>query len=319
MSKPKCEGGMGFRDLHIFNLVMLARQSWHLIQEPESLCGAVLKAKYFPNSSILEAVPQPGMSYTWRSILRGLELLKEGIIWRVGDGGSINAWRDPWIPTGSTRRGVMFRGQVLVDKVSELINPILEQWDEELVTDLFGQEDAKEILVIPLRSGMVDHVAWHFEPKGVFSVKSTYRLGVSIREAKSHSDASSSSETQVNTSKWNKLWCMKLPAKVRIFLWRLAHDSLPTRMNIKRKHVDLDTLCPVCRRLDEDGGHTFLKCKFIKQVWRGMDLEETRLGLLSLSSADAVVEAICKLSFEKQVLVDIGLWDWWNTRNKVNA
>ena len=97
---------------------------------------------------------------------------------------------------------------------------------------------------------------------------------------------------------------MKLPAKVRIFLWRLAHDSLPT---IKRKHVDLDTLCPVCRRLDEDGGHIFLKCKFVKQVWRSMNLEEIRLGLLSLSLADAVVEAICKLSSEKQVLVGVVL------------
>jgi hypothetical protein len=38
------------------------------------------------------------MSYTWHSILRGLEVLKEGVVWRVGDGESINAWNDPWIP-----------------------------------------------------------------------------------------------------------------------------------------------------------------------------------------------------------------------------
>jgi hypothetical protein len=44
------------------------------------------------------------MSYTWRSTLRGVELLKEGIIWRDGTGDSMDVWRDPWLPGGSTRR-----------------------------------------------------------------------------------------------------------------------------------------------------------------------------------------------------------------------
>lgn len=279
----------------------------------------MLKAKYFPECSLLEAVPQKGMSHTWRSILRGLDLLKEEIIWRVGSGESINVWSDPWIPRGRTRRPAMFRGQVLVDRVEELINPSTEQWDEELVNDLFGQEDAKEILAIPLRSNMEDKVAWHCDPKGVFTVKSAYRLGVRIREEVSHSDAGPSSASMNSSSRWNKLWSINLPAKVRIFLWRLAHDSLPTRMNIKRKHVQLETLCPVCSRFDEDGGHIFLKCKFVKQVWRGMDLEVVRLNLLTLPSAKAVVEAICQLNSEVQVKVGVLLWDWWTTRNKINA
>jgi hypothetical protein len=44
------------------------------------------------------------MSYTWRSTLRGVELLREGIIWRDGTGDSMDVWRDPWLPGGSTRR-----------------------------------------------------------------------------------------------------------------------------------------------------------------------------------------------------------------------
>jgi hypothetical protein len=37
------------------------------------------------------------MSYTWRSILKGIELLKEGLIMSVGNGASINVWQDPWV------------------------------------------------------------------------------------------------------------------------------------------------------------------------------------------------------------------------------
>jgi hypothetical protein len=45
----KDSGGMGFRDLHCFNLSMLTKQVWRLLSEPESLCARVLRAKYFPH------------------------------------------------------------------------------------------------------------------------------------------------------------------------------------------------------------------------------------------------------------------------------
>ena len=52
---PKNEGGMGFRDFHSFNLAMLAKQGWRLINDPESLCARVLRAKYYPNGDLLKA------------------------------------------------------------------------------------------------------------------------------------------------------------------------------------------------------------------------------------------------------------------------
>jgi hypothetical protein len=39
---PKDEGGMGFHDFYSFNLAMLAKQVWRLIDEPNSLCARVL-------------------------------------------------------------------------------------------------------------------------------------------------------------------------------------------------------------------------------------------------------------------------------------
>lgn len=77
LSKPKRVGGLGFRDLHAFNMAMLAKQGWRLLQNPSSLCAQILQAKYHPGSSILEAMPRKGISYAWHSILKGVQLLKK--------------------------------------------------------------------------------------------------------------------------------------------------------------------------------------------------------------------------------------------------
>ena len=53
LSKPKKDGGLGFRDLHPFNVVVLARQAWRLLQNPTSLCAKVLSARYYLGKSIL--------------------------------------------------------------------------------------------------------------------------------------------------------------------------------------------------------------------------------------------------------------------------
>jgi hypothetical protein len=96
----KEELSLAFCDLHIFNIAMLARQSWRLLKFPDSLCAKVLKAKYFPDCTVLEAMPKQGMSYTWRSILKGLITFERGHRleswkWReyCGLGGSLAAAR----------------------------------------------------------------------------------------------------------------------------------------------------------------------------------------------------------------------------------
>ena len=59
--------------------------------------------------------------------------------------------------------------------VADLIDPAFGQWDETLVRDTFREEDARLILAIPLRDDMEDFRGWHFDHKGVFSVRSTYK------------------------------------------------------------------------------------------------------------------------------------------------
>lgn len=63
--------------------------------------------------------------------------MKKRLIWSVEDSSSINIWLDLWIPDGVTRRPITPRGQMLLTKVSELINPSSGEWDEQLIRDVF--------------------------------------------------------------------------------------------------------------------------------------------------------------------------------------
>jgi hypothetical protein len=162
---------MGFRDLHMFNTMMLAKQCWRLMEQPDSLCARVLHAKYYPDGDLLNSKLKSGSSYTWKSVLYGIQIFNRGCIWRVGDGSQIDIWNDPWIPTSPTRKMYTSKGSIILGKVSDLINPTTMSWDEELIRDIFWSVDATRILEIPITpSSMEDFVAWHFTKTGFFQL-----------------------------------------------------------------------------------------------------------------------------------------------------
>jgi hypothetical protein len=297
LTKSKREGGLGFRDLYGFNLAMLAKQAWRMAIDPDSLCARVLKAKYFQNSSILDAKPVTGLSYSWRSILKGVGLMKEGVIWRVGDGSCINMWTDHWLNREDAMRPITPKGNCVLTKVSELIDPTTGSWDEELVRDIFWEFDVKDILATPIKPEFEDFLAWQPDSKGCFTVKSAYRMYVTRRDG---SQQSSSTETGFE---WKKIWQLECPPKIRQFTWRLAHNSLPLRMNLKHRGIECDTRCVCCGRLDEAGAHLFLKCKEIKKLWIQFGLEKVRERMCACIDAKEMIKEILNLEMDQRVLI----------------
>ncbi|WVZ57425.1 hypothetical protein U9M48_007811 [Paspalum notatum var. saurae] len=289
LTRSKSRGGLGFRDLYTFNIAMLARQAWRILVFPDTLCAQVLKAKYFPGKSILEATARSGVSYTWRSILKGVGLLKEGIIWRIGNGCSVNIWRDPWIPRNYTRKIITPRRGSILHKVADLINPFTDSWDEQLIRDTFWEDDAKFILSMPTNSDTEDFPAWHPDPRGLFSVKSAYALGIRIRDQMKGTDASPSAEN-ANGFDWKKLWRLNVANKVKLFIWQMAQDSLQVKVNIVKRGVNTDTICP-----------------------------EVRICLISQASIQDMLQKVLGYQAELQQKIVLLLWCWWSMRNKVNA
>lgn len=93
---PKGMGVIGCKDLKLFNLSLLRRQLWRLVNHRDSLCYAVLSAKYFPEGDPFHSKRVDKPSYAWTSFYATTKELKGGFGWQVGDGSSININKHQW-------------------------------------------------------------------------------------------------------------------------------------------------------------------------------------------------------------------------------
>lgn len=124
---------MGFRDLRLFNDALLAKQFWRLHCYPTSLLARVMKARYYPSSSVWDAKVGVNSSYAWKSIRGSRSVLDLGVRWKVGDGRSIKLWKDAWL--GGPGSGKLITAPRLLDKepdVSSIIDDIHHFWRFDL-------------------------------------------------------------------------------------------------------------------------------------------------------------------------------------------
>lgn len=97
MTLHKSAGGLGFKNLHDFNLSMLGKQGWRLLKNPQSLASRVYKARYYPKDNFLTSSLGGNSSYIWRSIWEAKSVLKDGIRWCIGSGKDVSILNQPWL------------------------------------------------------------------------------------------------------------------------------------------------------------------------------------------------------------------------------
>lgn len=81
---------MKFKDIRLFNLVLLGRQIWRLLDNKNTLYYRVLAPKYFPDRDPFNPKHIDKPSYAWSSMTSAMKQLALGFGWQVGDGKHIN-------------------------------------------------------------------------------------------------------------------------------------------------------------------------------------------------------------------------------------
>ena len=55
--------------------------------------------------------------------------------------------------------------------------------------------------------------------------------------------------------------------KLKIFLWQLYQNALPSRDTLLRRGLNIDPSCPPCQNDIESLDHIFFECHNAKQAW----------------------------------------------------
>jgi hypothetical protein len=131
-------------------------------------------------------------------------------------------------------------------------------WNIQRVQQYFVQEDVEEILKIqtsPRNDN--DFIACHPEKRGVFTVKSAYRLA--LNASMQHQDiGATSARPDGMRPGWKVIWNCQVPPKVKILAWKICCNAISTQTNLVRRGMATLRLCQVCGMEDEDSFHAFM-------------------------------------------------------------
>ncbi|KAJ8774780.1 hypothetical protein K2173_017226 [Erythroxylum novogranatense] len=163
-------------------------------------------------------------------------------------------------------------------KIQELLALNPTRWDLDLVQEVFCDRDMQLIQSIPLSSRTRPNWwKWRWERKGLYSVKSAYKM---LQDCVSVTDDG-------GCLLWRLLWHLQVPPRVKHFLWRALSNVLPTKLNLYRKKIVDDALCPLCQDAPESTEHALLWCTEVRSCWDSLALVRPGHGV-PLMRMDAV-------------------------------
>lgn len=192
------------------------------------------------------------------------QLQKKNIVWRVGNGKRIHIWKDKWIPHKSTFQAQTVPNVIDPDStMSTLIDEGCNNWNKELIDAVFNPEEAHLIYSIPICSmNAHDHIIWGLSNKWIFSVKTAQFTNL---DAKNQKASESSGDMQV-LAVWNKIWNLGVVGKIKQFMWKVVFDLLPTKVNLFKKQIVANALCPCYNLVDEYVMHGLWGCNATMDV-----------------------------------------------------
>jgi hypothetical protein len=103
---------------------------------------------------------------------------------------------------------------------------------------------------------------------------------------------------------------------MKIILWRISHDCLPTGFQLCRRHIPATDTCIFCNRV-ERVEHTFLFCSYAEEVWEaikdcyGIHLQRR----FFLSPRQWLFDVLERCSGVQTTAITLTFWHLWKAKN----
>lgn len=311
MAIPKYAGGLGFRDIETFNDVLLAKIGWRLIKEPNSLLARVLLGKYAWNVSFMDCPVPSTASHGWRSVLAGIDILRQSLGSAVGNGEQIKVWDAPWLSFKYPRQPIgppNLESQSLM--VSDLLCPLTNKGEIEKIRRLLPQYEDTILQIKTSSTSAPDTLLWLPEKSGVYSTKTGYGVGMTIDKPLNL--------VNVPVNWLSHIWNVKTGPKLKDFLWRVVRKAIPVSSNLEKRGFPSFN-CKTCGA-SEDDLHVFLKCPLAEEVWNCIPTQHRPASALPIVAE--LIKQGCTFTPLPPTGITSPLWPWvlwnlWKARNKL--
>ena len=120
----------------------------------------------------------------WKTIEGLRSLISRGACYLIGDGVSVDFWKDPWIPWQEGFSPTPKDPSAILEniKVADFILPSTNSWNRVVLAEIVDATSLGAILkvAIPIQPRL-DKLIWTLEPLGKFSKKSVIKSNASPR------------------------------------------------------------------------------------------------------------------------------------------
>lgn len=226
----------------------------------------VLKGKYFGEERFIDVRMSNKVSYAWKSILFGRELLLKGLKYSVGNGSAIHVWSESWMEDLDGTCKPLYRKQRVFDvnlKVSDVIDFPKRRWNKSMLDELFVPSDVQILLRNQPSVFHRDFWMWKFTPTGLYTVKTGYELAFSVN--KKELLQSLTKKPSLNPLK-AQVWHLQAPPKLQVFVWKALSGALPVLDALHARGMKGDMVCQTCGLDGESINHVLFACTLARQV-----------------------------------------------------
>lgn len=120
------------------------------------------------------------------------------------------------------------------------------------------------------------------------------------------------------------MWKIKIPLRIKIFMWLAARNKVLTAEILQKRGWNGPSICVLCNSNTETLDHILFQCNYAKSLWRGLlhNSNTTQRFLITVSGnlADRWRQIRSTVSGISKSYLDLcfaaAYWELWNERNR---